>query len=247
MIRPHHGYGMAGFNLFSFRGQIMEAYLRATEFMEADSPLIREYVAKGIAGHESDLDRAVALYYKVRDDIRYNPYSLTLDREKLKATHTLKQGQGFCVTKALLLSACLRCAGIPARLGFADVRNHLASGRLREIMETDLFVWHGFTEVFLEGKWVKATPAFNLSMCREFGVHPLEFDGRTDSIFHPFDVQGKQHMEYVGEHGSFSELPYDEMSHAYQTTYAHCFEALVNDKTLPTPEDYTREIRADRN
>ena len=29
-------------------------------------------------------------------------------------------------------------------------------------MGTDLFVYHGYAELFLDGKWVKATPAFNV-------------------------------------------------------------------------------------
>ena len=64
-------------------------------------------------------------------------------------------------------------------------------------MGTDLFVYHGYTDLCLDGKWVKATPAFNLALCTRFRVKPLEFDGRDDSIFHPFDEDDRRHMEYL--------------------------------------------------
>lgn len=53
--------------------------------------------------------------------------------------------------------------------------------RMREQMKTDVFYWHGYASIYLEGKWVKATPAFNIELCEKF-LRLLEFDGRTDSI-----------------------------------------------------------------
>jgi transglutaminase-like putative cysteine protease len=162
---------------------------------------------------------AVALYYAVRDGIRYDPYRIDLAPEGLTASRCLANGYGFCVTKAALLAAALRVHGIPARLGFADVRNHLTSERLRRTMGTDLFTFHGYTEIRLDGRWVKATPAFNLSLCERAGTHALEFDGRSDSILQPFDVSGRRHMEYLRERGSFADVPREEIIRDWDETY----------------------------
>ena len=104
--------------------------------------------------------------------------------------------------KATLLAAACRAIGIPARVGFADVRNHLSTARMREVMQTDVFYWHGYAVLLLDGAWRKATPAFNRELCERFDLLPLEFDGRADSLYHPFDRQGHRHMEYLADRGS---------------------------------------------
>jgi transglutaminase-like putative cysteine protease len=123
------------------------------------------------------------------------------------------------VEKALLLAAAARAVGIPSRLRFADVRNHLTTERLRQIMKTDRFIWHGYTEMFLNNRWVKATPTFNLSLCERFDVNPLDFDGVHDAVFHEFDRKGNRHMEYLCDHGHFSDLPYEMILAAFRKHY----------------------------
>jgi transglutaminase-like putative cysteine protease len=144
----------------------------------------------------------------------------------MKASTILQRGHGYCVAKAVVLAACLRSQKIPARLGFADVRNHLNTQRLRSLMGTDVFVYHGYTDIFLDGKWVKATPAFNLELCTNFNVKPLEFDGTRDSIFHPFDQSGQRHMEYVKDHGAFADLPWEIILAESMKQYPLYFENL---------------------
>ncbi|HCY84727.1 MAG TPA: transglutaminase [Desulfobacteraceae bacterium] len=202
----------------------MENYCSPTYFIDADHPDIIAFSRTHTREGASQKENAVSLYYAVRDKIRYNPYSIEPRRAAMKASGILSRGEGYCVAKAVLLAACLRTTGIPARLGFADVRNHLTTDKLREKMGTDLFVWHGYTDVFLENRWVKATPAFNLSLCQAFGVKPLEFDGTEDSIFHPFDTRGNRHMEYVNDHGWFADLPWDRILTACRKTYPKYFE-----------------------
>jgi transglutaminase-like putative cysteine protease len=152
-------------------------------------------------------ERAASLYLLVRDGFRYDPFRLDLSEAGMRASGVLAAGYGWCVNKATLLAAAARVVGIPARVGFADVRNHLSTQRMRETMHTDVFIWHGYTELWLEGRWVKATPAFNIELCERFGLLPLVFDGRGDSIYHPFDRAGQRHMEYLRERGSFAEVP----------------------------------------
>ena len=100
-------------------------------------------------------------------------------------------------------------AGIPARVGFADVRNHLTSPRFSAMMDDPDFRWHAYTALNSDGQWLKATPAFDRAMCEKQGVAVLTFDGRTDSIFQPFDASGRKAMEYIAFHGEFDDLPFD--------------------------------------
>jgi transglutaminase-like putative cysteine protease len=165
---------------------------------------------------QSDLDKAIALYDRIRDDISYTPYLDYGDPETYRASNVLRNGYGFCISKAALLSACCRVVGIPARLGFADVQNHLNTPRLREMNGGDLFRWHAFSDLCLVEKWVKATPAFNLELCTRFRVTPLEFNGREDSIFQPFDADQRRHMEYKQMRGVFADVPFAQITATYR-------------------------------
>jgi transglutaminase-like putative cysteine protease len=196
----------------------MNEFLAAARYIDSDHPAVIAFAREHAKG-ATDLERAVSLYYAVRDGIRYNPF-LDFSREAAyRGSVCLETGEGFCIGKAALLAACARASGIPARVGFADVKNHLTTPRLAERMGTDLFVYHGFTELWLEGKWVKATPAFNLDLCRKFRVKPLEFDGRHDSIFHPFDADERRHMEYLRDRGSHADVPVAEIQRVFRETY----------------------------
>ncbi|MDP6690922.1 MAG: transglutaminase family protein [Alphaproteobacteria bacterium] len=201
-----------------------QPYLQPATFVDSDHPAVIEFAQQAGGGEGTDLEKAVRLYYAVRDGFRYDPYGVEMTEHGMKGSSVLERGNGFCITKGALMAAACRVLGIPARLGFADVRNHLASKRMVELMGTDLFVYHGFVEVYLEGKWVKATPAFNLSLCEKFGTLPLEFDGRTDSIFHPFDAAGNKHMEYITEHGSFADTPFDDIKASFREHYPAMYD-----------------------
>ena len=183
-----------------------DSSLAPATMVDSDHPAVLAFARQHAQG-DSDRERAVALYYAVRDSFRYDPYRASLTVHGMKASTVLAQGIGWCVPKATLLTAVCRASGIPARLGFADVRNHLSTERMRQNMTTDVFYWHGYSEIWLDGAWRKATPAFNLSLCERFGLLPLEFDGVADSIYHPFDTEGRRHMEYLAQRGSFDDVP----------------------------------------
>jgi transglutaminase-like putative cysteine protease len=155
----------------------------------------------------------------------------------------LQNGYGHCIAKAVLLAACARAIGVPARLGFADVKNHLTSARLRDLMESDVFAWHGYTELYLDGKWVKATPAFDLALCERAKVKPLEFDGTEDSIYHPLDVEGRKHMEYLKQRGTYLDVPLAEIVPTYIAMYPKAAKHFT-EKAHAVPEDasFEREI-----
>jgi transglutaminase-like putative cysteine protease len=196
----------------------MKEFLAPGNYVDSGHPAVVEFARRHVKG-STDVERAVSLYYAVRDGVRYNPF-LDFSRDTaFRGSVCLQAGEGFCVGKAALLAACARAEGIPARVGFADVKNHLTTPRLAERMGTDLFVYHGYTELWLADKWVKATPAFNLELCRKFRVKPLEFDGHSDSIFHPFDADDRRHMEYLRERGSFADVPVAEIQRVFRETY----------------------------
>jgi transglutaminase-like putative cysteine protease len=138
-----------------------EEYLEPTEFIDSNAPEVQAFAQKAVIEAKTPREKAVKLYYAVRDGIYYDPYRIDVSRDGFKASTILRQGYGFCVTKAVTLAAALRANGIPAKLHFANVRNHLTTERLKEIMQTDIFFYHGFNDVFLDGCWLKATPTFN--------------------------------------------------------------------------------------
>jgi transglutaminase-like putative cysteine protease len=181
------------------------ATLAPTALIDSDHPAVVAFSQR--ASGATPRERAVSLYYLVRDGFRYDPYRIDLSVAGMRASRVLEAGFGWCVPKAALLAAAARAAGIPARVGFADVRNHLSTERMRRMLQTDLYIWHGYTELWLEGAWVKATPAFNLTLCERFGILPMDWDGRADSLYHPYDREGRQHMEYVHQRGSFDDMP----------------------------------------
>ena len=196
-----------------------EPYLQPGIYIDSDHPAVVEFSCRVARDDCTDLEKAVQIYYAVRDEFRYDPYGVEMTKSGMKASTVLERGNGFCITKGTLMAAACRVIGVPARLGFADVRNHLASKRMVELMGTDLFVYHGYVEVFLEGKWIKATPVFNLSLCEKFGTLPLEFDGRRDSVFHPYDATGNKHMEYITEHGTFADTPLTDIKTSFAMNY----------------------------
>jgi transglutaminase-like putative cysteine protease len=205
-----------------------EEYLRPTEFIDSDSPEIQDFAQKAVGDATTPRDKAVILYFAVRDGIYYDPYRIDPSPNAYKASNILRQGYGYCVAKAVVLAAVLRAQGIPSRLHFADVRNHLTTERLKKMMKTDTFYYHGYNDIWLDGRWIKVTPAFNLSLCEKFKVKPLDFDGVNDAIFHPFDLEGRRHMEYVTDHGSFADLPYDTIINSFLTHYGSQAKDYLN-------------------
>jgi transglutaminase-like putative cysteine protease len=182
-------------------------FLSPAEYVDSDHERVRAR-AKQVAGSLSDpVQQASALYRAVRDGIRYDPYVDYTDPETYRASSVLEKGQGYCVGKASLYVALCRATGIPARLGLADVKNHLATPRLLEAVGTDVFAYHGYVEIMPGTAWIKATPTFNVSLCERLGVPPLEFSGESDALLQPFDAGGREFMSYIAQHGTFFDVP----------------------------------------
>ncbi|MFW6080526.1 MAG: transglutaminase-like domain-containing protein [Desulfosalsimonas sp.] len=205
----------------------MQEYLEPTPVINFDKPEVAAFAEKQAGPSDEPVRRAVNLYYAVRDIIYYDPYGIDLTVNGMRASTTLANGRGWCVAKAVLLAACCRHLGIPARLGFADVKNHLSTERLRRRMQTDVFYWHGYTEIHLNGRWVKATPAFNIGLCEKFSLKPLEFDGENDSIYHSFDLEGRRHMEYINFRGEFADVPLEAIIDTFRSRYPAAADAWI--------------------
>jgi transglutaminase-like putative cysteine protease len=195
------------------------SYLTPTSIIDSDHKSIQDYATEVISGSTEPIAVAKKLYLAVRDNIRYDPYAPFYLPEHYRASFVLNRGRGFCVPKASLLCALGRACGIPSRVGFATVRNHLATKQFIQFLGTDLFVYHGFVEFYLNGKWVKATPAFNSELCRRHKVPPLEFNGLEDSLFQAYNLEKQKFMEYLEFKGIYADIPFDLIIKAFDETY----------------------------
>ena len=201
-------------------------YLAATPFVDSGNPAIKAFAQDAISAAQTVKDRAIALYGAVRDSIQYDPYLDFQDPGVFRASTVLETGKGFCVGKSAVLAAAARASGIPARPGYADVRNHLTSRRLREMLG-DTFYWHSYTELAIDGKWVKCTPAFDAMLCQRANIAPLAFDGVNDSLFHPFDPAGRRHMEYLTDRGAYADVPFATILADFKKFYPGLFAAAA--------------------
>jgi len=194
-------------------------------FTDSDAPAVVAFAQRAAAEATEPRAAVLRLYTAVRDGVVYDPYVDLADPANYRASTVLAKGRGFCIGKAALLAAAARSLGVPARVGFADVKNHLTSKRLYETMKSDTFIWHSYAELHLDGKWVKATPAFDRVLCEKLSLAPLDFDGVTDSLFHPFDKTGQRHMEYLRDRGPYPDVPFDTIIADLRTAYPHMMRA----------------------
>jgi transglutaminase-like putative cysteine protease len=204
-----------------------DRHRQPNRFVDSDHPAVVAY-AHDVAGGRARREAAVALYYAVRDGLRYNPWRVGLSPDDYTASGVLLRDPtegGHCIDKANLLAAACRAVGIPSRLHFANVRNHVGTADLEKALGTDLLVFHGYAELWLGGRWVAATPAFNRGLCEKLGVAPLEFDGTRDSVFQEYDRAGGRFMERVTDHGHHPGVPFDAMIAEWTLHYPHIIES----------------------
>ena len=195
-------------------------FLASTRFLDSDSPAVRRFAQTVTAGEDTPVGRAIKLFYAVRDQWRYDPFSMRLTPDAYIASRVLEAPAAYCIPKAILLAAAARSVAIPAGIGLADVVNHLTTPKLRERLGgRDYFMHHGYAALYLEGTWIKAAPTFNRELCIRFGVRPTEFDGRADALFQEFDAHDRRHMEYVADHGIWPEFPFDMVMADFRAFY----------------------------
>jgi transglutaminase-like putative cysteine protease len=217
----------------------LTSYLRPAVVIDSAHPAVIAIARRAAGDGEDARERAIRLYLAVRDDFRYDPYHVDLSVDEMKASRVLDLGHGWCVTKSVLLAAACRASGIPARVGYADVRNHLSTKRMRDTLESDIYYWHSYTSIHLAGQWLKATPAFNIQLCDKLRMRPLEFDGYSDSIYHPFDLDGNRHMEYLALRGEYFDVP---IAHI-RATFNECYPKLLRLGKADFSSDVAQETR----
>ena len=206
----------------------MEEYLKDTLFLDFKDPKFDAFL-KEVDRSRNDKQIALDLYFLVRDAFLYDPYHLDLTFEGLRVSNVLLKKRAWCVEKASLLAACGRKLGIPTRLGYAIVKNHIGVERLTNYLLREEIVFHGYVEMYLDGKWLKCTPAFDQRICRMSGVSPLDWDGENDSLFQEFD-KGSKFMEYLHFYGHFSDVPIELMNSEMRKYYPHLFEDQYDSK-----------------
>lgn len=207
-------------------------YLEATYFFDFNDSKIQKVIEPYKQSSLSQKEIAVDLYLKIREGWRYNPYQISLNKEDLRASVLVQRPEGHCIDKSILLITCLRGLGIPARIHLAKVKNHIAVERLTEVFGTNELTPHGMVNVLLDGKWVKASPAFNASLCKKCQVEPLEFDGENDSIFQEYNSEGAAFMEYVEDYGHFEDIPIDFITNNIKTHYPNLIKFVEKDGTF---------------
>ena len=126
-------------------------FLAAGDFVDSDAPQVSLSPRTQREAKPTPTPKVLRLYTAVRDGIIYDPYVSLSDPANYRASSVLTAGRGFCIGKSALLAAGARMIGVPARVGYADVRNHLTSRRLYDLVKTDTFMWHSYTELYLVG------------------------------------------------------------------------------------------------
>lgn len=175
----------------------MTTYLESTQLFDYEHPAVQSFVEEATAADVlGQRDRAVALYYAVRDTVHYEVFGASLSDAGLKASAVATGKEGFCLHKSILYVAACRSVGVPARVVSGHVRNHLSTPELRRLVGGEVFL-HWLTEVQLDGRWVKATPVFSALMCRLYGMQPLDFNGVDDSLHHPYDDSAGTTMQFL--------------------------------------------------
>lgn len=192
----------------------IDRFLTATFFIDCDHAAIKEESRELTGNIEGAKEKSVRLFYFVKDKIRYNIYTSRTTDADFKASRVLAMGEGYCVQKAVLLVALARAAGVPARLRFAQIQAHLTPPEMVEKRGSNIFPWHGLADLFIDERWVRATPTYDLEYCKKVGVSPVQFDGESDALLPSHAEDGRRNVEYLLDRGFFEDLPLDEIRKA---------------------------------
>ncbi len=201
--------------------QSLLPYLESDYFADWENPQVMAFAQEAVKDASTPKQKAINLYHCIRDDFLYNPFTLYFEEEKYRASDFVTRDSGHCIDKANLLVAGARSQGIPARYRFANVRNHIGTEKIEAVLKTDVLVFHGIAELFIDGRWIKLTPAFNKELCEKFNVSPLDFNGVDDCVFQEYNKAGDAFMEYLYDHGEFSAFPFEKLIETFFEAYPH--------------------------
>ena len=198
----------------------MKEYLQETKYLDYSSENVQSMIKKLKLDKLDQKKQTIKLFYFVRDSIRYSVHMNFVDPEIYKSSHVLQEKISFCIPKAITLASMARAISIPSRIHLVDLKNHRLTKKLIEAWGgTNIMASHSFTELYLDNKWIKATPAIDSETCKKHNFIPVEFDGENDALLHPKDTKGRLHAEYVKDHGTFADLPLEYIYKTFADTY----------------------------
>src|ERR1051325_3003516 len=175
--------------------------------IDSDSTEVAATAAKLTHRCRSARERASRLFDFVRDEIRYNFAPKVGHRRDFKASHTLALGNGFCMQKAALYAALCRASGIPARIGFQNIRDYKITGRFQELMGTNELWGHGMNAVYLDGHWFAVDCTLDGGLVERKNYRLVEFSGRSDALLPKTDRAGKPHFTILKQRGFYNDTP----------------------------------------
>jgi len=199
----------------------LDIYLQPTEFFDFNKKSVSKKAIEITGDLKTEKEKAIGLFYWVRDEIKYNMLTYIPDvKANFRASVTLRRRNGFCVSKSILLSSFARVIGIPARIHLVDLINHKISQKIIDFMGTNVMHYHGYSEFYLDGKWVKLTPSFDPQTALKGKFFPMcEFDGECDAVFPEYDNDGNRFGEYVMDRGVHADLPLDDIAKVFEEKY----------------------------
>ncbi len=206
----------------------MSINLQPTYIIDSDHPSVIAKAEEIVAGclTDSDVEKAKKLFVFARDGVPFSRFVKVGTKEDFQASTTLERKKGYCAQKAVVLAALARAAGIPARVGLADIRNHAVAPQMLKLLKTNIFKVHVYVEMHLEGEWRRATPAFDTRTCSRVGWPLVRFDGKNDAMLAPELAGGERFIEYIKWFGTFSDLPYDLLKAELHSFYG---DATMNE------------------
>ena len=124
-------------------------YLAFGDIIDFDDHSVSMLASRLRPARTSDREFAHAAFEYVRDEI-YHSCDVQDRRVTLSASEVLRERVGLCFAKSHLLTALLRCEGVPAGLCY----QRLTDDRERPVL-------HGLVAVHLQGVWHRQDPRGN--------------------------------------------------------------------------------------
>lgn len=206
--------------------------MQPTFYLDSDNPALKRKVLSLTNECKSANERIQKIFYYVRDEIPYNMYAVSGNKEYYKASKIMETGNGYCVQKAILFTAMGRVASVPSRLVLVAIRNHLTPPEVVKLLGGDVFFPHAYSQFFLDGKWVNVAATYDKPLCERIGAAVPEFDGHSDTLLPKTDLKGRQFIEYISNYGTFDDLPWDFITEKLPEYYGEGLDLWFGDEPV---------------
>ena len=186
----------------------MQDYVNPTKFCDCDCEEVKQKAEELTKDIRSPKEAAMMIFNYVRDQ-----FPLAVGRTDVKASTTLKEGKGHCLTKTNLQVALLRAIGIPARYHqvvlHKDVLKELISDFLYKGLGEEIW-FHPWCECYLSGKWIACdlyldkdtyNAAIKNGIISKEKMPSIDWDGEKD-----LKISTPWMLEDVGTLSSYDEV-----------------------------------------